>query len=120
LYHYFSEAIDMLLHIKIDQSQVGDCVLCTEEMELNTPAVELPCGHLYHEGCIEPVLLEKASCPYGCDNDWLGESSIGYNAAPRDNAKCGYSDSLRFSVNFEQWMAQQCSLGEGEEDGTDG
>ncbi|KAJ9141306.1 hypothetical protein P3X46_031854 [Hevea brasiliensis] len=39
------------------------CVVCLEELEEEDDLIELPCSHLYHEGCIVKWLLSSHLCP---------------------------------------------------------
>ncbi|GAA0169907.1 hypothetical protein Leryth_012823 [Lithospermum erythrorhizon] len=40
-----------------------ECVVCKEEMGLGRDVCELPCGHLFHWGCILPWLKKSDTCP---------------------------------------------------------
>ncbi|CAN1805674.1 E3 ubiquitin-protein ligase SGR9, amyloplastic [Linum perenne] len=41
----------------------GECVVCKEEMEEGREVCEMPCGHLFHWGCILPWLRDRSTCP---------------------------------------------------------
>ncbi|RYG98465.1 hypothetical protein EON65_51395 [archaeon] len=40
-----------------------ECVFCLVEQELGSTACKLPCGHLYHRGCVVQWLQRKCTCP---------------------------------------------------------
>ncbi|MQL73825.1 hypothetical protein Taro_006140 [Colocasia esculenta] len=42
----------------------GECVVCREEMRAGRDVCGLPCGHVFHWGCILPWLRKKNTCPY--------------------------------------------------------
>ncbi|KAK7141693.1 hypothetical protein R3I93_015742 [Phoxinus phoxinus] len=44
-------------------SEDTSCVVCTDSFTRNEQVTVLPCRHLYHKKCIEPWLLEHATCP---------------------------------------------------------
>ena len=62
-------------HVELPQNvsyiNLGDCPVCTETQEINdtSQVVLLPCGHLFHENCIEGVRThantndEVPACP---------------------------------------------------------
>ena len=39
------------------------CTICCESIELKTPGMFMPCGHIYHEDCLRPWLETKNTCP---------------------------------------------------------
>ena len=43
----------------------GECEICYEPYELGQQFRMLPCMHRYHQGCIDPWLLQKSNplCP---------------------------------------------------------
>lgn len=50
-----------LQHLKISSdNEDKNCAICFEDM---TEATKLPCGHMYHETCINGWLKEKGTCP---------------------------------------------------------
>ncbi|KAK7141694.1 hypothetical protein R3I93_015743 [Phoxinus phoxinus] len=49
-------------------SEDTSCVVCTDSFTRNEQVTVLPCRHLYHKKCIEPWLLEHATCPM-CKNN---------------------------------------------------
>lgn len=42
------------------------CVICISALEEGDEVAKLPCGHLFHKGCIDPWLREQACCPLRC------------------------------------------------------
>ncbi|EPS72127.1 hypothetical protein M569_02628, partial [Genlisea aurea] len=41
----------------------AECVICTEEMRTGREVCGLPCGHLFHWGCILTWLEKRSTCP---------------------------------------------------------
>eukprot|EP00605_Chrysophyceae_sp_TOSAG23-4_P001394 GSChrysophyteH1.ASY1.ANO1.1514.1 assembled CDS len=39
------------------------CPICSEDFEVDSEQLCMPCGHFYHEGCVEPWLDAKKTCP---------------------------------------------------------
>jgi hypothetical protein len=39
------------------------CCACVADIGEGEPVVELPCGHLFHDGCVIPRLHDRAQCP---------------------------------------------------------
>eukprot|EP00760_Papus_ankaliazontas_P014635 PhM_4_TR16122/c6_g1_i1/m.101372/K11982/RNF115_126; E3 ubiquitin-protein ligase RNF115/126 len=39
------------------------CVVCLEDFSVGSEVVQLPCGHVFCEGCIEQWLRQKRQCP---------------------------------------------------------
>eukprot|EP00930_Biecheleria_cincta_P059295 TRINITY_DN45043_c0_g1_i1.p1 TRINITY_DN45043_c0_g1~~TRINITY_DN45043_c0_g1_i1.p1 ORF type:complete len:248 (+),score=67.83 TRINITY_DN45043_c0_g1_i1:38-781(+) len=39
------------------------CVVCQEEMPLGSKAKSMPCGHLFHDDCLEEWVKKSNSCP---------------------------------------------------------
>lgn len=60
------EVIDSLPVIQIEQDQVDkklQCSVCWEDFLLNEDVRQLPCSHVYHDGCIRPWLELHGTCP---------------------------------------------------------
>lgn len=60
-------AIEGLPTVLVQQEDVENgsdlCAICKDVVELNEPAKQLPCLHLYHSECILPWLTTRNSCP---------------------------------------------------------
>ncbi|OAY63929.1 probable E3 ubiquitin-protein ligase RHC2A [Ananas comosus] len=59
-------AIESMPTIEICAAHVGTdahCAVCKEAFELGAEAREMPCKHIYHQGCILPWLALRNSCP---------------------------------------------------------
>ncbi|XP_078435547.1 RING-H2 finger C2A [Wolffia australiana] len=59
-------AVESMPTVEIGDGHVAaeaHCAVCKEAFELGCPAREMPCRHLYHEGCIFPWLAVRNSCP---------------------------------------------------------
>ncbi|KAG6538124.1 hypothetical protein ZIOFF_003235 [Zingiber officinale] len=39
------------------------CSICLEDFKVMTQALAMPCGHLFHEGCLKEWLRRRNSCP---------------------------------------------------------
>jgi hypothetical protein len=40
------------------------CIICLEQMQMNSEAIKLPCSHIYHDTCIEQHLFSYSNkCP---------------------------------------------------------
>ncbi|XP_045468005.1 E3 ubiquitin-protein ligase Iruka [Harmonia axyridis] len=60
------EVIDSLPVIQIEEDQVNkklQCSVCWEDFILNEDVRQLPCSHVYHDGCIRPWLELHGTCP---------------------------------------------------------
>ncbi|KAG0450376.1 hypothetical protein HPP92_026787 [Vanilla planifolia] len=60
------DAIDCLPTLTITPSHIAmysHCAVCTEPFELGNLTREMPCKHIFHQGCILPWLSLRNSCP---------------------------------------------------------
>lgn len=48
----------------ISDPQQATCSICMEATSDLTSLVLLPCAHIFHRSCVEPVLRESPYCPY--------------------------------------------------------
>eukprot|EP00250_Pteridium_aquilinum_P021423 c25119_g1_i1 orf=127-1377(+) len=60
-------AVEALPSISISEEHMGtdlaQCAVCKEELELHSQAKQLPCKHMYHPDCIFPWLEQHSTCP---------------------------------------------------------
>ncbi|KAJ7531055.1 hypothetical protein O6H91_14G030800 [Diphasiastrum complanatum] len=86
-------AIDALPSVVIAQCHVVDgitvCAICKDGLGLGSSAKQLPCLHLYHQGCILPWLGSRNSCPV-CrfelptdDSDYEEQKKLRESITPR-------------------------------------
>lgn len=47
----------------IEKNESNECSICLDELVLGSPALRIPCGHLFHEDCIEDWLKKSNECP---------------------------------------------------------
>jgi hypothetical protein len=47
----------------IEKNESNECSICLDELVLGQPALRIPCGHLFHEDCIEDWLKKSNECP---------------------------------------------------------
>lgn len=57
-----------LPHVKvtahdIEKNESDECSICLDELVLGQPAIRIPCGHLYHEDCVQGWLKKSNECP---------------------------------------------------------
>ncbi|KAG0450288.1 hypothetical protein HPP92_027006 [Vanilla planifolia] len=60
------DAVDCLPMVTITPSHIAmysHCAVCTEPFELGNLTREMPCKHIFHQGCILPWLSLRNSCP---------------------------------------------------------
>lgn len=73
-------AMESIATIEISSTHTNSeshCAVCKEAFELGNLARELPCKHIYHQGCILPWLEMRNSCPV-CRNELpAGEENEG-------------------------------------------
>ncbi|OMO60713.1 Zinc finger, RING-type [Corchorus capsularis] len=49
---------------KVDKAESGDCMICLEEFKAEiSDALEMPCSHAFHGGCIQTWLKQSHYCP---------------------------------------------------------
>jgi hypothetical protein len=41
----------------------SDCPICCEEYDDGCEVIQMPCQHLFHEGCLLPWLEKRNTCP---------------------------------------------------------
>lgn len=46
-----------------EQGEAGPCAVCMTEMVNGEWVQVLPCGHLFHQGCVGPWLRKSTTCP---------------------------------------------------------
>lgn len=47
----------------IEKNESNECSICLDELILGQPALRIPCGHLYHEDCVNDWLKKSNECP---------------------------------------------------------
>jgi len=60
------DIVDQLPQVNIDSKQLDEglsCAVCKDNFQLKEIALQLPCNHFYHNGCIIPWLSEHNTCP---------------------------------------------------------
>jgi len=45
------------------ENQTGRCSICLDSIVMNETANEIPCGHVFHESCIDGWLRISRTCP---------------------------------------------------------
>lgn len=55
------EAVEALPTVQI--AEAVSCSVCLDDLELGSPAKQMPCGHRFHSSCILPWLELHSSCP---------------------------------------------------------
>lgn len=59
----------MLKRLEREEEEDGDCVICLDELKKKKNggfgefAVQMPCLHVFHEGCIQDWLNNSHYCP---------------------------------------------------------
>ncbi|CAH9072776.1 unnamed protein product [Cuscuta epithymum] len=48
---------------KVKSGENGECAICLGEMEVNEMVTRMPCGHIFHGGCIVQWLGKRHVCP---------------------------------------------------------
>nr|KAF6349965.1 ring finger protein 126 [Myotis myotis] len=51
-----------------------ECPVCKDDYELGERVRQLPCNHLFHDGCIVPWLEQHDSCPV-CRKSLTGQNT---------------------------------------------
>lgn len=52
------------------------CVICQEDLVETDKSTQLPCGHVFHQDCIEQWLRRNVSCPLRC-NEFVSLRLVG-------------------------------------------
>jgi len=47
----------------IEKNESNECSICLDELVLGEDALRIPCGHLYHEDCVNDWLKKSNECP---------------------------------------------------------
>jgi Ring finger domain len=79
-----------------NEDDMPSCSVCTETFELNEPAKQMPCAHVYHADCLLPWLRAHASCPT-CRRE-VESSSHEYEESKVQTARQGAVESLHSSM----------------------
>jgi len=43
--------------------EIKECSVCKEDFKEGDQALEMPCTHKFHDGCLTPWLKQHNSCP---------------------------------------------------------
>ena len=79
-----------------DGEEPSPCTICLEDFAPGDKLKVLPCGHEYHQECIEPWLLEKSSlCPLCKQNITAGAD---FHASPRPGEETNGRESPRLEA----------------------
>ncbi|XP_016070355.1 PREDICTED: E3 ubiquitin-protein ligase RNF126 isoform X3 [Miniopterus natalensis] len=71
------EKIQALPTVPVTEEHVGsglECPVCKDDYELGERVRQLPCNHLFHDGCIVPWLEQHDSCPV-CRKSLTGQNT---------------------------------------------
>ncbi|XP_059553456.1 E3 ubiquitin-protein ligase RNF126 isoform X29 [Myotis daubentonii] len=71
------EKIQALPTVTVTEEHVGsglECPVCKDDYELGERVRQLPCNHLFHDGCIVPWLEQHDSCPV-CRKSLTGQNT---------------------------------------------
>jgi hypothetical protein len=68
------------------------CPICICKFELQTVNLRLPCGHIFHTGCIKAWLGTNGTCP-NCRLD-LEQHQLHHPIDPRNQTEHGSSESI--------------------------
>jgi len=58
-----SELSHKVFSKKDEEEGLNSCAVCQEEYQEGCEVVEAPCGHLFHENCLQPWFQSHNSCP---------------------------------------------------------
>ncbi|KAJ9071761.1 hypothetical protein DSO57_1033816 [Entomophthora muscae] len=50
-------------HVTLENVPDQQCIVCLEDWEADQEALEMPCGHIYHNDCLLPWLERANTCP---------------------------------------------------------
>lgn len=71
------EKIQALPTVPVTEEHVGsglECPVCKDDYGLGERVRQLPCSHLFHDGCIVPWLQQHDSCPV-CRKSLTGQNT---------------------------------------------
>ncbi|XP_058138226.1 E3 ubiquitin-protein ligase RNF126 isoform X1 [Dasypus novemcinctus] len=86
------ERIQALPTVPVTEEHVGsglECPVCKDDYALGESVRQLPCNHLFHDGCIVPWLEQHDSCPV-CRKSLTGQNTA---TNPPGLAGMGFSSS---------------------------
>ena len=49
--------------VRVDSESNPTCSICLSEQWSTDHCLQLPCGHIFHSGCVDPWLLSRGNCP---------------------------------------------------------
>jgi len=60
---YHVQQLDEITVDKKNRDKIGKCAVCSDEFELYSEALRMPCKHYFHHDCIHPWLKMHNTCP---------------------------------------------------------
>ncbi|KAG6407660.1 hypothetical protein SASPL_130657 [Salvia splendens] len=98
-------AVQALPSVTVDEgmlkSDLAQCAVCKDDLELGTVVKQMPCKHVYHDDCILPWLELHNSCPV-CryelptdDADYESRNGASRGSSGGDGDAAGGSDGQR-------------------------
>ena len=89
----------------------GSCTICLDDYEEGDLIKELPCGHSYHQECIDPWLLQKSSlCPLCKQNIIAGAEDLHAAPAPAPAPDSAQNDSAPLEAALLQDTEQDADI----------
>ncbi|KAG2317552.1 hypothetical protein Bca4012_068450 [Brassica carinata] len=114
-------AVDALPTVKVTldmlRSEMNQCAVCMDELEEGGDVKEMPCKHVFHQGCLMPWLELHNSCPvcrYELPTDDPDYESTGQS----QTSGGGQGSGRRFSIQLPLRFTSQDGSGSGRGSGS--